>query len=85
MLHLPLARLSETSIKGVYIVNSVNSENVYWKNYQNLYTINFSDPVDKDRYDRMVTLVTQMLEIRFWPSGQRQIREELIQSSSSAL
>ena len=26
----------------------------------------------------MVTLVTQMLEIRFWPLGQRQIREELI-------
>jgi len=26
-----------------------------------------------------VALVTQMLEIRFWPSGQRRIREELIQ------
>ena len=24
----------------------------------------------------MVELVTQMLEIRFWPSGQRRIREE---------
>jgi hypothetical protein len=30
-------------------------------------TINFSDPVDKARHDRMVALVTQMLEIRFWP------------------
>jgi len=26
----------------------------------------------------MVALVTQMLEIRFWQSGQRRIREELI-------
>ena len=41
-------------------------------------TINFSDPVDKARHDRMVALVTQMLEIRFWQSGQRRIREELI-------
>jgi hypothetical protein len=29
--------------------------------------INFSDPADKARHDRMVALVTQMLEIRFWP------------------
>jgi hypothetical protein len=41
-------------------------------------TIDFSDPVDKARHDRMVALVTQILEIRFWPSGQRRIREELI-------
>ena len=40
--------------------------------------INFSDPPDKTRHDRMVALVTQMLEIRFWPLGQRRIREELI-------
>jgi hypothetical protein len=26
----------------------------------------------------LVALVTEMLEIRFWPSGQRRIREELI-------
>jgi hypothetical protein len=39
-------------------------------------TINFADPADKARHDRMVALVTQMLEIRFWPSGQRRIREE---------
>jgi hypothetical protein len=26
----------------------------------------------------MVALVSQMLEIRFWPSGQRRIREELV-------
>ena len=26
-------------------------------------TINFSDPVDKARHDRMVTLVTQMLDL----------------------
>ena len=43
-----------------------------------LHTINFSDPADKVRHDRMVALVTQMLEIRFWASGQRRIREELI-------
>ncbi|WP_148277645.1 hypothetical protein [Methanoregula formicica] len=36
-------------------------------------TINFAD---KARHDRMVSLVTRMLEIRFWPSGQRWIREE---------
>ena len=26
----------------------------------------------------MVALITQMLEIRFWPLGQRRIREELV-------
>ncbi|MDO8871308.1 MAG: hypothetical protein Q7V05_01055 [Methanoregula sp.] len=26
-------------------------------------TINFTDPADKTRYDRMVVLVTQMLEL----------------------
>jgi hypothetical protein len=38
----------------------------------------FTDPVDVARHDRMGALVTQMLEIRFWPSGKRRIREELI-------
>lgn len=39
-------------------------------------TITFADLADKSRHDRMVELVTKMLEIRFWPSGQRRIREE---------
>lgn len=33
----------------------------------------FSDSADKARHDRMIDLVTKMLEIRFWPSGQRRI------------
>jgi len=40
--------------------------------------INPSNPADIARHDRMIALVTQMLEIRFWPSGQRRIREERI-------
>ena len=30
---------------------------------QPFHTINFSDPLDKARHDRMVTLVTQMLDL----------------------
>jgi len=41
-------------------------------------SINFSDPEDKAPHDRMVALVEQMPEIRFLPSGKRQIQEELI-------
>ena len=32
-------------------------------NYHPFRTINFSDPVDKSQHDRMVTLVTQMLDL----------------------
>ncbi|MDD5143648.1 hypothetical protein [Methanoregula sp.] len=34
-----------------------------WRHNVDIHTINFSDPVDKARHDRMVSLVTQMLDL----------------------
>jgi hypothetical protein len=68
-----------TTIKFRMTTGSFNSDIQYLNQppfTSGVRTINFADPVDKARHDRMVALVTQMVEIRFWPSGQRRIREE---------